>query len=472
MRFAETMVFIYMRRRIPYFQCLIVILLMSISLIFNVIFFKKPVYVGLIIGIISAFIVALTNEYKFMEILKMMYKGLCKSLVVLLILSMIGILIGIWKIGGVIPAMLYYSFGIISQKAFLLSAFIISSMISLLMGTSSGTVSTTGIVLIGLGSAMGFPPEVTAGAVVSGAFVGDRSSPIASVMNIISALTETKTHENFKYFWKTMSLGMVLTSILYFIIGLQFKGYNTSFGTAEQYKQLLSQFFHISPWLLLPPLILIGFSIFRIPTVYSMAISVIISGAFSILFQKISILEVLNAAFFGYKPSIPVEYSKVLVGGGLLSFKTMLIVLICATSLNGIFEGTGMIETIVTPILKKINSARDLQLFTVILSISSAIFLCNQLLSIIIPAEVLKKRYKDMNIDNRTLAILIADSGVMVSSLIPWSVAALTPASIMGVSVVKYLPYAYLGYIMPIIAVGNVLYSSNKGKNILMDGSL
>lgn len=461
-----------MGRRIPYFQCLMVILFMSISLIINVIFFKRPVYVGLIIGIIAAFIVALANGYKFTEILKMMYKGLSKNLVVILILSMIGILIGIWKIGGVIPAMLFYSFGIINKKAFLLSAFVISTMISLLMGTSSGTVSTTGIVLIGLGSAMGFPPEVTAGAVVSGAFVGDRSSPIASVMNVISALTETKTHENFKYFWKTMSVGMVLTAILYFIIGLLFKGYDTPFGTAEQYKQLLSQLFYISPWLMLPPIVLIGFSIFRIPTVYSMAVSIMISGIFSVLFQKISLLEVLNAAFLGYKPSIPVEYSQVLVGGGLLSFKTMLIVLICVTSLNGIFEGTGMTETIITPFLKKINNERDLQLFTIVLSIGSAIFFCNQLMAIIIPAGILKKRYRDMNIDNRTLALLLADSGVMASSLIPWNVAALTPASIMGVSVMSYLPYAFLGYIMPIITAVNVLYYTNKSKNTLMDECL
>lgn len=423
-------------------------------------------------GIIAAFAVSLVNGYGFMEILKMMYKGLSKNIVVFFILSMIGILIGIWKIGGIIPTMLYYSFGIINKKIFLLSAFIISSIISLLMGTSSGTVSTTGIVLIGLGSSMGFPIEVTAGAVVSGAFVGDRSSPISSVMGVISVHTETKIHENFKHFWGTMSLGMTSAVIFYFIIGLLFKGYDNTLGTSEPYRQLLSQLFHISPWLMLPPVILIGFSVFRIPTIYSMAMSIGISVVFSVLFQRISLLEIIKAAFLGYNPVVPTEYMGVLSGGGIVSFKTMLIVLVCATSLNGIFEGTGIIETIISPFLNKINNSRDLQLFTIVLSISSAFFICNQIISVIIPAGVLLKRYKDMNIENKDFARLLADSGIMASSIIPWNTSALMPASIMGVSVASYLPYAFLGYIMPIIAAVNVLYCSNKRKNTLMDECL
>lgn len=461
-----------MKREIPYFQCLLVIILMSVSLIINILFFKKPIYIGLFIGIIVAFIVALINGYGFKEIFKMMYKGISKNIVVFFVLSMIGILIGIWKIGGIIPTMLYYSFGIINRKIFLLSAFIISGIISMLMGTSSGTVSTTGIVLVGLGSVMGFPPEAIAGAVVSGAFIGDRSSPISNILNILSAHTETKNYENFKYFWTTMSVGIALAAVFYLVVGLIFKGSDASIVTIENYKQLLSQLFNISPWLMLPPILLIVFSIFRIPTAYSIAISVVISGFFSASFQNISLLRILHAAFMGYNPSVNAEYSRVLSGGGLISFRTMLIVLICALSLNGIFEATGMIETIISPFLIKVNNLRSLQIFTIIFSIGSAIFVCNQLISIIIPAGVLLKRYKDMNIHNRVLARLLADSGVMTSAIIPWNMAALMPASIMGVSVVGYLPYAFLGYIMPIIAVVNVLYFSPKIKYSLLDESI
>ena len=122
-----------MKRKIPYYQCLMVIILISVSLVINILFLKRPVYIGLIIGIIAAFIVSIINGYKFSEVLKMMYIGLSRNFLILFILSLIGMLIGIWKIGGIIPTMLYYSFGIINKKIFLFSSFIISSIISLLM---------------------------------------------------------------------------------------------------------------------------------------------------------------------------------------------------------------------------------------------------------------------------------------------------------------------------------------------------
>lgn len=461
-----------MKRKIPYYQCLMVIILISVSLVINILFLKRPVYIGLIIGIIAAFIVSIINGYKFSEVLKMMYIGLSRNFLILFILSMIGMLIGIWKIGGIIPTMLYYSFGIINKKIFLFSSFIISSIISLLMGTSSGTVSTIGIVLIGLGNTMGFSPQAIAGAVVSGAFLGDRSSPISGVLNIISSLTETKTYENFKYFWSTMSIGVILASVFYIIIGLLSKGHSAALDTTQYYKQLLIQLFNISPWLLLPPILLISFSVFRIPTVYALLMTVVVSGVFSTLFQKLSFIEIFKASIFGYNPSIPAQYSTVLVGGGLISLKTMLIVLMFATSLNGIFEGTEMITTIIYPFFKKISNSRDLQLFTIVLSIGSAIFICNQLMSVIIPSGVLKGRYKEMDIENRVFARLLSDSGVMASSLIPWNVAALTPAVIMGVSVLDFIPYAFLGYVMPIIAVINVFLSTKKTNNILLEENL
>ena len=250
------------------------------------------------------------------------------------------------------------------------------------------------------------------------------------------------------------------------------KGHSAALDTTQYYKQLLIQLFNISPWLLLPPILLISFSVFRIPTVYALLMTVVVSGVFSTLFQKLSFIEIFKASIFGYNPSIPAQYSTVLAGGGLISLKTMLIVLMCATSLNGVFEGTEMITTIIYPFFKKISNSRDLQLFTIVLSIGSAVFICNQLMSVIIPSGVLKGRYKEMDIENRVFARLLSDSGVMASSLIPWNVAALTPAVIMGVSVLDFIPYAFLGYAMPIIAVINVFLSTKKTNNILLEENL
>ena len=450
-----------MKKNIPYFQCVAVIVTLSVSLILNIFVFNKPLYFGLIIGLIASFIVGIINGYDIRILINFAYAGLKKSSKVLIMLSMIAMLIGIWKIGGVIPAMLYYSFGMINERIFLVSSFIISSAISMLMGTSTGTVSSVGIVLLGLGSAMNIPLPAIAGTVVSGAFFGDRSSPISSVFNLVSTMTETNPHENFKYLLKTISIGAALAIIFYFVIGLNYADMSANADNIIDYKNLMTQYVNISPLLLIPPVILIVFYALKFTALYTMAASVAIGAIFSIAYQRISVIELIKAAFMGFHPSIPAEYSVVLAGGGLVSFRTMLIVIVCATSLNGVFEGTKMVETLIEPVLKRIKTSRELMLFTVGFSIVSALFMCNQVISIIIPSGVLLERYKDMGIDKKEFARLLSDSGVMVSSIIPWNVAALTPASIMGVSVISYLPYAFLSYIMPIISAANILFFQN-----------
>jgi NhaC family Na+:H+ antiporter len=461
-----------MKRKIPYVQCLAVIIVMSLSLVINIVFLKKPVYLGIIIGIIAAFVISIKNGYRFLEIVKMMYKGLSENIYIFYIMSMIGMLIGIWKAGGIIPSILYYSFGLINKKIFVLLSFILSSVIGLLMGTSSGTISTIGIILIGLGSTMGFPSRVIAGAVVSGAFLGDRSSPVSAPLNVLSSLTDTKAHENFKYFWSTMSVGIFLALVFYSVVGLVIKGNAAGINMSESYKELIIELFNVSPWLLFPPFILIGLSIFRIPVIHSLLATIIISGVFSALNQGLSLVKIFLSAIYGYNPSISAKYSAVLAGGGLLSLKTMLIVILSATSLNGIFEGTEMITTIVMPLLKKIKTRKDLQLFTVAFSILSAVFVSNQLMSIVIPSGVLKSKYKDMNIDGKILARLLSDSGVMACSLIPWNVAALTPAVFMGVGVLEFAPYAFLGYAMPFIAVINIFLTDKKANTYNVEESI
>ena len=454
---------IRMEKNIPYFQCAAVIATLSISLVLNIFIFNKPVYFGLIVGFIAACIIAILNGYDSKTLIVFAYKGVKKSFKVFVMLSMIGILIGIWKIGGVIPTMLYYSFGIINERIFLISSFVICSAISMLMGTSSGTVSTVGIVLIGLGSSMNIPLAVVAGTVVSGAFVGDRTSPISSVFNLVSTITETDPHDNVKYFSKTLFIGILLSIAFYFFIGLSYTNKGSGTANTLDYKNLLTQFVNISPWLLIPPLMLVVFYVFKkLSALYSMAASVVIGAAFSMIYQGSSLIEVIKAGLFGYHPSIPAEYSLVLAGGGLISFKSMLIVLICATSLNGIFEGTRIIEILVEPILKRIKGSKDLMLFSIGFSIVSAIFMCNQVISIIVPSGVLLKRYEELRIDKKVFARLLSDSGVMISPIIPWNVAALIPASVMGVEVLSYLPYAFLAYMMPIIATVNVLFFQNQ----------
>lgn len=455
-----------MKRKIPYYQCLTIIILMSLTLIINVLFLNKPIYLGLFIGVIISIAISFINGFTIKEIFRLMYKGLSENFKIILIYTMIGILIGIWKIGGITPSILYYSFGVINKNIFLFSSFAISTVIGLIMGTSSGTVSTAGIVLIGLGTSIGFKPGIVAGAVMSGAFFGDRSSPISGMLNVVSSSTGTKTYENFKHLWSTMTIGIISASIFYLIIGLQVKGYNYDVDSTQQYKQVITEIFNVSPWLMLPPIMLIIFSFFRIPVVYTLLSTIFLSGVFSIYHQSISFFELLKVSFFGYNPIVSEQYNVVLAGGGIISLKSMLIVLVLATSLNGLFEGAEIITTMVNPFIEKIKNHKDLQIFTLIFSIGTTALLCNQLMSVIIPSAVLKNKFKEMEVDKKTLPLILSDSGVMACSLIPWNVAALTPSILMGVPVLDFAPYTFLGYAMPIIAIIKILLDRGNNKKI------
>ena len=188
-----------------------------------------------------------------------------------------------------------------------------------------------------------------------------------------------------------------------------------------------------------------------------MAASVVIGAAFSVIYQKISVIDVIKAALIGFHPNIPSRIQRCSFRRRTYIFQNYAFGSNFTTSLNGMFEGTKIVETLVEPILKRIKTPKCLLLFTIAFSIVSALFMCNQVISIIIPAGVLMSRYKDMDIDKRVFARLLSDSGVMISSIIPWNVAALTPATIMGVEVMDFMPYAFLSYIMPIIAVVYVM---------------
>jgi len=445
-------------KSVPRSHCIFVVLFSIISLIINIGILKNPVYYGLLLGLFAAIIILMINYYSIKEIILMIVNGIKKNLKVIVVLIFVGMVIGLWKINGVISTMIFYGFEILNPHIYLLSVFVICSMISMILGTAVGTVSTVGIVLIGIGTGMGLPPEIIAGAVVSGAFLGDRSSPISSVLNLVSGVTETNVNNNFRYFFTTMIPGIVLSIIFYYFIGKGFSTFEMDNNKIILFKSVLEKHYIITPWLLLPPVIIIVFAIFKMPTLYNMGSAVVIGIIFAMNTQGISIIDALKSALFGCFPNVPQEYYVSLSGGGIYSFKTMLIVLLSATSLNGIFEGTNMIYKIIEPVVVKLKDSRAILIFTVFFSSVVAMLACNQVISVIIPSGVLLSIYRKNQISNKLLARTLSDSGVMLSSVIPWNVAALTPASVMGISVLEYLPYSFLSYAMPIITLIAIIY--------------
>lgn len=410
-----------------------------------------PIYLGLLVGLLTASIISILKGYRVNKILKMATFGVKNAFIVLIMLSLIGMLISIWMASGTIPSMIYYGFKYLSNTNIILAAFLTCSIISMVLGTALGTISTVGSVFLSLAIGLKIPLALLVGAVVSGAYLGDRTSPMSSSANLTATMTETNIIDNLKHMQYTTIPVFISSSLIYWYLGNKFVSTNINSSEINYFQQLLNSNFNITFISLIPPILILASAIiFRIPIVKSISIGLLSSILISLFRDSIPINHLFQIAIYGYYP-VNKEIAKIMSGSGLISMKNVLLVIIFSTGLNGILEGTNMIKPLIEKISHSISNFRDLIYKTSLLSITISAITCNQTLSSIIPGQYLKKIYDKFNISKNTLARTISDTGIITVPLIPWNVNAILVSSIMKVSAVKYGPYAFLCYLLPLL---------------------
>ncbi len=385
----------------------------------------------------------------------------CRKLYFLLLL--IGATISVWLSSGVVPAMMYYGFEYMHGINFLLAAFVITSIASIFVGTAVGTISTIGIALLGIGKGFGIPYGILLGAVISGAYIADKLSPVSGLLNLI--LTTTKI--NYRQILKRMSFtflpAFIITAIIYYFIG---KGYDvsSSSGMFVQYQQAIQEGFFLSPWLMLLPIGIIILTVCGLDIILTIIFGILVGGIFSLWFQKNSILGICKAIIFGYKGSTPSEMlNKILEGGGMVSMVEVVLVIMGAVVLSTMFERSGLIDPIVGRFIEGVRSKSKLIFRTGILSGLLTILTCDQAVGIILPVKLFKEKYEELNLDRSILARTVSDTGVVIAPLIPWNINALIIQMVTGMSVTAYFPYAILCYAFPAITI--IVCQMDFGKN-------
>ncbi len=429
------------------------IAIMVICLIFIVssIVLAIPLYFGFLAGIIFTSIVLYKSGYQIRELWETSLAALKDVKRLLIIILFIGATTSIWLASGVVPTIMYYGFTYMEGVNFLLAAFLIMCLVSYFLGTAIGTLSTVGISLSGIGLSMGIPYNLMVGVLVSGAFIADKISPLSGLVNLVMTTVNRNYKEIFKSMIITLIPTIILTSIIYFIIG---SNYIAETKNLAMYKQAIDEGFNTSPILFILPATVLILSISGLDSLKTFSVGIATGAVLSIIFQKQSLSSIINALVFGYRGNTPSEeLNNLLVSGGMISMIEAIFIVAGAYLLIKLFEKGNVLVPLMDKLIYGINNKMSLIRRTGLISILMTVATCDQTSGIILPGTILQEKYKEMKLDNTILARTIFDTGVIVAPLMPWNINSFLIKPVMGITAAQYAPYAVLCYVCPVIVM-------------------
>ncbi|MFC1882299.1 Na+/H+ antiporter NhaC [Thermodesulfobacteriota bacterium] len=442
-------------KRDPYlWEALISILGLVLFISLAILRYESDAQVPILLGVLIAAIIGMRAGYSWKEIETGMLNGITNSLQAIVILLIIGILIGVWILSGVVPTMLYYGLKILHPKIFLPAALLICSISSLATGSSWGTSGTIGIALIGIGGGLGFPLPLVAGAVLSGAYFGDKMSPLSDTTNMAPAMVGTDLYTHIKHMTYTTSVSYGITLVIEFMIGFFYGGGETNLDSVNQILAGIDAQFSVNPLLLLPPVIIMVLAFRKIPAVPGIVIGILAAGVLGVIFQRNTFGSLLSAAYGGYTSSSGVEaVDNLLTKGGFESMMYTISLVICAMMFGGIMEKTNQLRVVVSVILKKAQSTGSLITATILTAIGSNLILCDQYMSIVMTGKMYAQSYKDKGLHPKNLSRAIEDSATVTANLVPWNSGGAYQAATLGVPTIAYLPFNFFCWITPIVSI-------------------
>lgn len=423
----------------------ILILILFMINLFVAIIFDISIVFALFLNLILLSLYAYMRKFSPREIWSMAFTGIRDTKTILLVFSLIGMITGIWRLSGTIAYIIYHGTSFISPKFFYVGVFVFNSAISFLTGTSFGTASTAGIISMSISNAMGFNPVVCGGAILSGCFFGDRSSPMSTSALLVATLTKTDLYVNIKNMFRTCIIPLILTIATYqiFNLGIEAKVDNESI-------EMIREIFNFNLLLILPTLSIIILSIMKIDLRINMIISIGISIVFALLIQDKTLTEVFHALIFGFHLDSPA--GKLINGGGFFSMFKMLLIVGTSSGYFGFFKETDLLVG-VKKFVNRTFSKLPKMLVMSLMSTMISVFSSNQTLSIMLTYEMARESYDDRD----KLALDMENSAVMTPSYIPWNIAGRTPLEMVGAPLMSLYFSFYHHYIILVNTIFSVV---------------
>ena len=416
---------------------------------------------------ISALIGVIYYNVKWKNILNSIEKSISSTTSAMIILLLIGSLAGTWLISGVIPAMIYYGLQILNPKIFLFASCIICAIISLSTGSSWSTIATIGIALLGIGKALEIPEGLVAGSIISGAYFGDKISPLSDTTNLASAVAGTDLFEHIKYMMYTTVPSFIISLIIFMFLGNNYAV--ESHNNITILLDTIQNTFVINKWLFVLPLLVILLIIKKVPAIPTLLVATILGAIFAIIFQPNIILSISESKILSVKTyyislintmsngvSIQTEnqlINSLLKTGGMSGMLNTIWLIICAMSYGGVMEACGFLREITKPIIKYAKTTGSLITTTAGTCIFFNITTSDQYLSIVVPGRMFHKTYKNHKLSSENLSRTLEDSGTVTSVLIPWNTCGATQSAILGVGTLTYLPYCFFNIITPFTTI-------------------
>lgn len=443
----------------------VIILLTVIAVILISIRTALVLETALILGTMTAAIFAIYLGYSWQKIELAIIEGIKNSLGAIIILIIIGMVIGTWILAGTIPTLIFYGLKLLSPKIFLPSAFILAAITSILIGSSFGTIATMGLVLVGVAQGLNIPEAVTIGAIVSGAMLGDKLSPMSDSTNLTAAMSNTDLFSHIKSMLYVSIPAALISLVAYTIIGKYYLTAQADLATINRILNNLNHNFNISLLTLIPPFIMLTLSFKKTPAIASLAVSFLTASLLAILTQGVSLAEIITTAANGYQANTGFTLiDQLLTQGGINNMMSTVAIIMAGTAMGGILEETGVLSAILTAMTKYIKQPRDL----VFISLGSAYLMLlatgEMMVSIIIPGRTLAPAYQKLGIKKNVLSRTLETASTLGCSILPWGVVSVYIQHVLNIDF-SYIPYTFLAFIAPIIAI---IYAIN-GKFIFRE---
>lgn len=460
-----------MGRQVPMWQCVLAIVAMIVFLFWNVMGDEGgEAHIGLILAACVAGIIGVANGWKWSYMEQGIMAAINRSMQAMLILAIVGAMIASWMAGGVIPSMMYYGIKVIAPSVFLFTACLLCSIVSLATGSSWSTAGSMGVALIGIGTALGFPSAMTAGAIVSGAYFGDKMSPLSDTTNLAPAVAGSNLFDHIKHMIYTVAPSWIIAEIVYLILGFTHRGGEADQHTVNMILETIKMNYTVGILFLIPPVFVIVAVIVKMPALPALVAGVLLGVPFA-AFQGVRLLpgggelsnigyilnygveELPNGTPEGLDPEIAENLADLLTGGGLQSMMWTISLIMLAMCFGGIVDVTGIMGRLANAMLKLARGTRG---GLVIVTELSCVFVnaicCDQYLAIILPGRMYKEAFEDRRLAAKNLSRCLEDSGTITSNFFPWNTCGATMRSFLGVNS-SYIPFAVLNWINPLVSM-------------------
>ncbi|MGM7447226.1 transporter (NhaC family) [Idiomarina loihiensis] len=442
-----------------------------------------PNQIALLVAAGIAVIIGFKNGFSWEQIEEGITEGISVALGAMLIILAVGSLIGTWLLSGTVPTLIYFGLELLNPSLFYAASCIICGVVALSIGSSWTTAATIGVALMGVASGMGLEPGIAAGAIVSGAYFGDKMSPLSDTTNLAPAVAGTELFAHIRYMGYTAGPAFIISIALFLILGLN-ADTNVSLQRLELMQEQLSATFNVGWEMLVPLAVLLYLAATRKPALPTVFFGALLGGVWALIFQPEMVSQIageegwiasLKVVWLALSDGVAVStgsanLDSLLSGGGMSSMLNTVWLILSAMTFGAIMEKVGLLERFIRGMLKSAKSVGSLVTGTIFTCFGANVLTADQYMAIVLPGRMFKEEYERRNLDPRLLSRTLEDSGTITSALIPWNTCGAYMFSVLAVSPFEYGIYAFFNYLTPLIAIilaytgWTILYLNPKDK--------